>query len=626
MALYSGDGERLVIPGVIIPLLLFLAGNLFTFACAILAWKHCRTERPSLDLLTFAVLWVCITAVWTLLLGSAGLLRAWTSGSISFVLLFMLVASCRRSIRLSISELWFDFRSLSNHGSVKMLWFCMGVLIIRQVVHILFQAPYVYDTLTYHLPKVADWIQQGRIVAMDTPVVRSYWPANFELLQAWSCVFFHHDIIVEAPGLPFYLLAVGSVAVIARALGVSHSLASLTALAYATTPVLLQNAVTCKNDIAITAVFLYLLAHLIDAGYRGLLIHKRLAVLICCGGFAFGSKPTIVFMMPGALLIAGWAIWRQRKSLSGALKPDNWLSISNISLSFAGIYLAVFWYIRNFIKFGNPFYPVPSKLFEATSKVAGQSGLQQGGFSWESMSASISSMLSMRIYDLGRWTPDVSNNSGWGWFVFACGFPAFMLTMIRWKPFRLLGAGMVLSLLVLFGFVATDPWNMRFVSWFPAVFAIAFAGVLMMAPCSSVRQPLLVLACLCVALNVVGSLGSGYWNKREWLARFKTPLWRQEVWANQQDSLGRVPKGETLGYIVHGDHWVYPFYKPDFSQRIMYVDTQPGENHLEAMKRLNVDYLYLWDGYQKSESFQVLVQQGELIDLGRNVFKRRTHE
>lgn len=577
--------------------------------------------KGALDVLSLMVIWLCIGTVWTLFLGSVGLLHCAGAGGLSCVGLVLIVFFARSQLQNSARTLLRVIASLFRNHAV--IWFTigMGAIVVRHAIHTWVLAPYIYDTLTYHLPKVADWIQHARLVALDTPVVRSYWPANFELLQAWAVVFFHHDVIIESPGIAFYLLSVGSVGVIARSLGLSRGLACLTAFAFASTPTLLINAVTCKNDIAITGMFLFAKAHLSDANRTGLKPQQRIGVLAAGLGFACGTKPTIFFLMSGAALYASVVLWQKRHKLSAPFRGRFQSPLATISLLLTGGVLAGFWYARSFFLFGNPLYPVPSKLFAATEKVPGIEGLQQGAFKFSSLYETLYTTLTYRIFDFGRFTGDVGGTCGWGWFAVTCGIPAVLWALLRWSTFRLFALSLLFSLVVLLGFVAFDPWNMRFTTWFPAIFAIAFGGLIRDIPFQPIRLNLLLLCALCILLNLVGSMGTGLYQYSDWKMKIKTPVLERAVWAGQEDLLGRVPPGETLGYIVHGDHWIYPLYKPDFSQRVVYVNRKPGESYEEAMRRMNVKYVFIWHEAVNDPSLQKEIERGALHDLGRYVFR-----
>jgi hypothetical protein len=222
------------------------------------------------------------------------------------------------------------------------------------------------------LTNVAHWIQAGRIELFETPVERIYSPANYELLATWFTVFLHHDLVVEAAGLPAYLMGFASVYCIGRTLGTSRSAAWVGALAYASTPAWLIAATGTKNDPHVAGYFLAALALAVDLSARrstgraanslGGILSMVLALLL-----AAGTKAYIAHILPGLILIAalhqpGWRslqLWRNHLSEAvRQLRQETiWVQTGLGLLLCGGLLLGGYWNIRNWILTGNPFYP-----------------------------------------------------------------------------------------------------------------------------------------------------------------------------------------------------------------------------------------------------------------------------
>ncbi len=174
--------------------------------------------------------------------------------------------------------------------------FC-GVQPIRFAFLIVVLPPFVWDSLTYHLTNVAHWTQTGRIELFEAPVIRIYTPANYETLATWFTVFMHHDLVVEAAGLPAYGLALLAVYALARELGASRTASWLASLTYASTPALLLATTGTKNDPHMAAYFLTCLAIIAgllnrdpDADGDNPLAHCSCWVWWCC--MLLGPRPT----------------------------------------------------------------------------------------------------------------------------------------------------------------------------------------------------------------------------------------------------------------------------------------------------------------------------------------------
>ncbi len=165
------------------------------------------------------------------------------------------------------------------------------VSVIRFAFLIWVLPPFTWDSLTYHLTNVAQWTQSGLIAPFETPVDRIWSPANYEVFAAWFTVFLHHDVVVEAAGLPAYLLACLAVYAIGRTLGLKPAGSLIAALGYASTPALLLATTATKNDPIMAALYLMMLALGLDLAVRPGAEPRR-------------NRPGQVVLLAGAWLLA----------------------------------------------------------------------------------------------------------------------------------------------------------------------------------------------------------------------------------------------------------------------------------------------------------------------------------
>ncbi len=452
----------------------------------------------------------------------------------------------------------------------------VGILCMRQLVVAWFLPPHVYDVLTYHLPKVADWIQTGALVANPTPVVRSFWPANFELLQAWYMVFLHHDAIVELAGIPFWILGAGSVYSIARSVRAGRSSAAWGGLAFFCTPVFFQNAVGGKNDVAIAGLFLFAIACLLEWSLRP---RNTLALgvpALAAWLLAIGIKPTILFMTPAFVAWIAIRTLGAKAPLPGmdgagslsVVGPNARRAITLVLLLALG--MASYWYLRNWVLFNNPFHPTDFKLFGRLVFGEGHGSGQQGGFRLASAVETLRQLWSRRLLDPGPFSPDVGSMSGWGWFSYAVGIPSVVLACRR-REFAGLALMFGVAGVLLLAFVDADPWNMRFMQWFPALFGIGFAVALDLVRLSPVRNGMKWLAATCLVLNVLGSLNNGWLSLEDWRYHVRTP-WRERAVATGYEKAWRqVPAGQKLGYFMAPNDPVYLVRGPGLQREAVFL-------------------------------------------------------
>jgi hypothetical protein len=320
----------------------------------------------------YLLLAVFLTSLFVLLAGFFGLLRPAPLAAIAVAGLVVLLAApgSRAALRRIPQELKPVLRAGGQLWLELPRWLRLltavgiGLSAARFAFLIWALPPFVWDSLTYHLTNVAHWTQAGRIELFETPVERIYSPANYELLATWFTVFLHHDLVVEAAGLPAYLMGFASVYCIGRTLGTSRSAAWVGALAYASTPAWLIAATGTKNDPHVAGYFLAALALAVDLSARrstgraanslGGILSMVLALLL-----AAGTKAYIAHILPGLILIAalhqpGWRslqLWRNHLSEAvRQLRQETiWVQTGLGLLLCGGLLLGGYWNIRNWI-------------------------------------------------------------------------------------------------------------------------------------------------------------------------------------------------------------------------------------------------------------------------------------
>jgi hypothetical protein len=581
----------------------WLSGNVFLILLSLVFWSYLRFQSFPIDLALLLFYFLLNATLFVLVMGVSGLLeRNIMAGTCLLASLLLLFLYQKRfmTLFLEIRNRWVDFgRCISHHPLLATGFVLVALLVgLRMLMHIWFLPPYVWDTLTYHLPKVADWVQYEKLVVLPTPVTRSYWPANFELFQTWFVLFFHHDFLIEAAGLPFYLLAILSVYSSGRSLELSRSWSAFLAAIYALTPAVLMNAVSCKNDMAMAAFYLFSLAVMLDFRRHKDHAGNHAVVIMAAILMAIGTKPYMVFVLPGLILIGLWCL-RRGYTESRQAKDHSQSFLAVCFLLITALLLGSYWYVRNYWLFENPFYPADFRLFGHLVFGEGQSSVQQGSFLWDSLLKNILDLAGEKIFDpFGPYDPDLKQKSGWGWFAFSCGIPAVVFAVIKRSKIRWLMAGFLLSLACLFGMVSPDPWNMRFTLWVPAVFALAYGMMTSRIKVKFLRWCLIFLAVWCSALNLLGCIGTGYvyTSPSEWQSMINSPVWERSFAADQIKAILReIPPSEELAYFAHGNTRIYPLYGPGYTRKVHYLKPHSGMDLVREMRRMKVRYLLLLD-------------------------------
>lgn len=611
-----------------------LIGSAFCGQVAAVLWLRLRTGVRALDTALFLALWVFVVTLLMMFVCALGILDVRTlttvslAGSLAAGLLF------RREGR----DFWIACRgclsAVAGFGrqwpGLSLLYCSLAiVLALRALAHTWFLPPYVWDTLVYHLPRLPEWIQHRGLFVIDTSIDRLYWPANFELFQCWFVIFLRHDVIVEVAGLFPYALAVLSVYSICRSFGARAPWAAGAAALFSTTPAIVLGAVSCKNDIAIAAWFLFMVAAIAEmAKTRGpLRAHARyVAILALAFGAALGTKPYIVFIAPGLVVL--YILLRFDREIRAQRRTGSALGTAWITFVLVlSLLVGLFWYARNAAVFGNPFHPSYFRLHGRV--IAGAATGQeyaQSEFKWSSAKESYK-QLQQRIFDRqGALTPENAGMAGWGAFAVTCGLPAAVLMLLRRSPARALLLSFVISLTCLLGSVAPDPWNLRFTMWFPGALAVAFVLLLQSFRSESVGRALLGLAGVCAVLNTAATLNNGYLSTGAWRKQFRTPVLERSsarlLGGDHRHLLDVVPRGGTIWYDMYPNGWLYPLYGADYGWKTRCMRVLSAGDLPDLMRKEGARYLFIsYRGKMIKAKVTPYIEAGRLLDRGKGLYE-----
>jgi hypothetical protein len=237
----------------------------------------------------------------------------------------------------------------------------LGLYVLAVARNQLTLAPLAIDTLNFHLPGVARWIQTGSIWQIDVflpDVAPGHYPNNGDVMLLAAILPWRNDFLAHFAMYPFYALTGVGVYALARELGASRALAALSgclllAIPAVAVPALVGSLVDALMLAAFAAGILFLVRHR-RTGSTAELVLAGLSLGVSFGTkwYAVTSVAAVVAVWAGASLVAGrgWRlVVRQGLALSGL-----------VSLS-GGI-----WLIRNWVQSGNPVFPVKVAPFGIT--------------------------------------------------------------------------------------------------------------------------------------------------------------------------------------------------------------------------------------------------------------------
>ena len=479
------------------------------------------------------------------------------------------------------------------------------LLVLVEIIWTLFLGflfpPYAWDALTYHLPSVTYWLQQGKIFIIDTPNLRSNaYPMNIELFYLWNVIFLKNDIIVDLSQFFFALLGLLTVYSISRKVGLNTRNSFVAATLYFFTPLVLIQSKTCMTDVAVAVMFLIA----INFAFQYSKEFKTSNLFFCgiASGILAGSRFTgtvFVFSLCIWILIS-WVTshfknfyqtpWMFKKGTAAAYSKP----IMNILCFLAPIVvLGSYWYLRNWIHFGNPFYPFALKIFSGGARQLGS------GFAalWANLRLLPPRWLDA-IYDYYNY-----DRQGYGpqWIILGVPGTAFLLAIsIRQK----LKDNIRLILFFIFTFLffiflwPPDPWSARLALFVPAIGAVSLGYVL--ANFSRRSRKLVKYLILSVIFwSALHTALPFYFFPPRFHRLLSLPQQRRTT-ANLGIFLSPaylfIDKYATpedrIGYTVHGDAFTYPLFGSQLRRRIYYLRKDVTyEEMLTKLKEEKITYL-----------------------------------
>jgi hypothetical protein len=217
------------------------------------------------------------------------------------------------------------------------------------------------DTVTFHLPGVARWIQSNGIWQIDQFLpgqAQGYYPNNGNVVDLAVILPWHSDSLIRFVNLPFLALAWLGLYAAGRELGAAAASSAIAAAAALSYPAVTSYVVDSPTPDAVmyatfSAGLLFLLRHV---GGR-----NRSDLLLAGLGFgiAFGTRwygVAAVAVVLGVWLLGRLAFERRPRV---ALTDLAWIAVPIVLAG--GI-----WLLRNWVESGNPFFPVRVDPFGIT--------------------------------------------------------------------------------------------------------------------------------------------------------------------------------------------------------------------------------------------------------------------
>ncbi len=363
----------------------FVACTAAVLAAAVRVSGRLYPERPWARLLAAAVLAITFVCVLEEVLGAVGLLAPLpvAAGALlgaAAVLLWVRPAPGRRPLRWPLATV------------ATILLAVVGTSLLAMSLG---RPTLGLDSLQYHYPMVAGWLARGDLVTPKGFGVGSFmwfYPSDTELLHTWTVVWVRGDYLISLVSFVLYGLSMAAVGGLVHRLGGRASTAVVAALAWATLPVLVGSQIRAAGSDVALAAYVGLAVYFSVAYWQGLQeggegpggFWRRRRDVVLAGislGLALGAKYTALYIAVAlAAVFTGALVVRAARrrdtgpspvgsdaeapepqgSGSGPSPRLAWSTVLGVLLTgAAGVALAGgFFYVRNAVVAGNPFYPV----------------------------------------------------------------------------------------------------------------------------------------------------------------------------------------------------------------------------------------------------------------------------
>lgn len=202
-------------------------------------------------------------------------------------------------------------------------------------------------TIYLALRSAAEWLFSARGFS-GAHLVHKLLPPGHEFLSIWCFSSIGSDSMIGIWQCGIYVYFATACFVLCRVCGCGRSSTLLALSLAAVTPTLLAHILTTYSDIFAAGVFASALAFAVIAGRDPRRIHL-LGLALSCGALLAAKLPTPV------LIVAALAVFAAQHAIHRIAFGRFARSIVFVLL--VALALGGYWYLRNYLLYGNPFYP-----------------------------------------------------------------------------------------------------------------------------------------------------------------------------------------------------------------------------------------------------------------------------
>jgi len=555
----------------------------------------------------------------------------WMNISTSSVLLAFTLLSNNNGASLignvldELSEKAVSFYRIIRSDIILLVLFSLLVIKICGLMFIGYLFPsYTWDSLSYHLPIVGNIMQAGAILEnsanfqIDTFI--NIFPKNVELFFLWNVIFLKNSSIIDLSQLFFAIVGILTTYSIALKLEITKKSAICAAFLFFFTPIVILQINTNYIDIAVSVLLLVVINFLLyESPYfnKGSSPEEQQVMRkypVCLAGISAGillgskgSGPLFVIIISTVIIVQECIKQRRQIYARDSAGKSNIIRCSIIPyliyFFLPLILLGSYWFIKNWVLYGSPVYPMEIAVFNIIifkgiykKMLDPVPALIENSSYFTRLFHVWMERVEFYLYD--------SRLSGLGplWailFLPSLVF-AFMYSAIK-KRYNWLFISLLLMLIF-----AVHPrnWNSRYIIFMVALGAVSYGFVIDFF--SSRGRPTRIIALvlaaytfltansLCVMPVKMREFMSLPANERT-IARHKP--FNIDIHVSQEYGYwnwisDNVVEGDTIAYTFE-PLFLTPLWNDGFSSKVIYIRPDNYDDWLEKIKRSNVNYILL---------------------------------
>lgn len=475
----------------------------------------------------------------------------------------------------------------------------LAILLLAWVIFlgILFPAT-DFDGNSYHLTFIGNVMQNGNF--FDSPSSLKWligYPKGGEFIQLWSVIISRTDILTDLTQIPFLILGIYALYEMSSTLGAEKKHARFSSLLFLFIPIVINQLKTTYVDVMLCSLFFAAIS---------MLIKKKLTILdLLLVGIIFSLiisvKSTGLLFVIVLIPLLFWNLNNHRNTktldiFNNFIKP---LLIITIPTLFGA-----YWYIKNYISYNSPIYPFgfkllgysifPGKTFQefAANAIDSVTTLPKGYFAriWYVWTEQKDWYGCMYNYD--------TNYAGLGPVWFILFIPSIIISAyITFKKRNLINFIVTGTILTLFIIYPSNYYS-RYTLFILAIGIYSFSIILsnINKITRNIIKGLSIVLVFYVIFTTFTLCNYSPLVIKDQIKSLRYGSIRGEIYNNNPGSAyvfleNKILSGETVAYDSK-PFFIYPLWKPDYSNKVIFVTSNNATGWYQALDRNNVDYIF----------------------------------